>query len=174
MHGGHYFLQDTRTVWSKTTYGILWVAKDQKRIQADGEDSDQTGLSLRWAHMESCRKCCSPLEIICLAFCGQQRHAEPHRTTMIHSLSKVFSVRLEKHLIWAASSEKVPSRIHFILHMQGLIRVFALHSNSLYCPMIILADSEGPDHTARMIRAVWSGTSLSAIARRHVFAMRSL
>ena len=27
-----------------------WVAKDPRFLQADSEDSDQTDLSLRWAH----------------------------------------------------------------------------------------------------------------------------
>ena len=41
-------------------------------------------------------------------------------------------------------------------HAQRLIRAFALHWSSLWCPMILFADSEGPDQTARMRRLIWA------------------
>ena len=41
-------------------------------------------------------------------------------------------------------------------HAQSLIWVFALHWYILECPMILLADSEGPDQPARMHRLIWA------------------
>ena len=52
----------------QSSHGTLWVAKDSKRLQADsGQPAQramslinpaevQADLSLRWAHMQSCRK----------------------------------------------------------------------------------------------------------------------
>ena len=40
-------------------------------------------------------------------------------------------------------------------HAQIIIRVFALYSYILRYPMILLADSEGPNHTVRMHRLIW-------------------
>ena len=38
--------------------GTLWVAEDLKRLKNDSEAlADQ---SLRWEHVPSCRKCCTP------------------------------------------------------------------------------------------------------------------
>ena len=45
-----------RPVWSESSLGAQWVAKDPSFLHADSEDSDQTGrmpradMSLRWAH----------------------------------------------------------------------------------------------------------------------------
>ena len=41
-------------------------------------------------------------------------------------------------------------------HAQSLIRAFAVYWYILSCPMILLADSEGPDQTARMRRLIWA------------------
>ena len=43
-----------------------------------------------------------------------------------------------------------------IAHVQSLIRAFALHWYILQCQMIMLADSEGPDQTARMHSLIWA------------------
>ena len=40
-------------------------------------------------------------------------------------------------------------------HAQSIVRALALHSYILWCPMILLADSAGPDQTARMHRLIW-------------------
>ena len=45
-----------RTVWSESSLGAFWIAKDAKFLYADNEDwSDctdaQTDFSLRWTHM---------------------------------------------------------------------------------------------------------------------------
>ena len=37
-----------------------------------------------------------------------------------------------------------------------LVRAFALHWNILQYPMILFADNEGPDQTARMRRLIWA------------------
>ena len=44
-------------VWSESSQGIMWVDKDPKRLQADNEESDQTGPM----RMQSCRKDCAPV-----------------------------------------------------------------------------------------------------------------
>ena len=41
-------------------------------------------------------------------------------------------------------------------HAQSNTRPFAVHSCILPYPMILIADSEGPDQTARMRRAIWA------------------
>ena len=41
-------------------------------------------------------------------------------------------------------------------HAQSFIRAFALHWYILYCFMILLADSGGPDQTARMRSLIWA------------------
>ena len=41
-------------------------------------------------------------------------------------------------------------------HAQSIIKAFALHLYILQCSMILLADSEGPDQTARMRRLIWA------------------
>ena len=41
-------------------------------------------------------------------------------------------------------------------HAQSITPVFSLHSYILYYPMILLADNEGPDQTARMRRLIWA------------------
>ena len=46
-----------RTVWSRSLHGTLWVAKEPKRLQSADAKVD---LSLRWAHIQSCRECCAP------------------------------------------------------------------------------------------------------------------
>ena len=43
-------------------------------------------------------------------------------------------------------------------HAQTLIRGVSLHLYILECPMILLADSEGPDQTARMRSLIWAFT----------------
>ena len=49
----------------RSSQGILWVAKDPKRLQADREDSDQTAHSnLCLVPMQSCRKCRVPPHIV--------------------------------------------------------------------------------------------------------------
>ena len=40
-----------RAVWSESSLGAFWIAKDAKFLPADNEDSDQSDLSLRWARM---------------------------------------------------------------------------------------------------------------------------
>ena len=45
-------------------------------------------------------------------------------------------------------------------HAQSIIRVFALNYYVLQYPMILLADSEGPDQTARMRRLIWAFATL--------------
>ena len=48
---------------------------------------------------------------------------------------------------------------HIQIHLtrtQCLIRAFALNWYILLCPMILLADSEGSDQTARMRRLIWA------------------
>ena len=61
-----------RPVWSESLLCAQWVAKDPSFLQADSEDSDQTGrmaqadLSLRWAHMPFCWFC---HEVAHLPFC---------------------------------------------------------------------------------------------------------
>ena len=40
--------------------------------------------------------------------------------------------------------------------MRSLIRAFALHWYILQRPVILLADNEGPDQTARMRRLIWA------------------
>ena len=53
--------------------------------------------------------------------------------------------------IWTVSSDKVPSNMRKMgdsdhpAHAQSIIRVFAVHSFFLWYPVIMLADSEGPD-----------------------------
>ena len=39
-----------RPVWSESSLCAHWVAKDPRFLHADSKDSDQTDLSLRWAH----------------------------------------------------------------------------------------------------------------------------
>ena len=44
-------------VWSESSLGVQWVAKDPSFLHADTEDSDQTGrmprlICLRWAHSQ--------------------------------------------------------------------------------------------------------------------------
>ena len=41
-------------------------------------------------------------------------------------------------------------------HALSLIRAFTLHKYILLCLMILLADSEGPDQTARMRSLIWA------------------
>ena len=60
----------------------------------------------------------------------------------------------------------------FTLRMRSLIRTFAPRSYILQCPLILLADREGLDQTARMHSLGWAGPRLAAYARRHVFACR--
>ena len=55
--------QHARAVWSGSSQGTLWVAKDLKHLQGDSEDSNQPAqmrrlICLRWVHMLFCRKCC--------------------------------------------------------------------------------------------------------------------
>ena len=45
-----------------------------------------------------------------------------------------------------------------LVHAQSIIRAFALHSHILQYPMILLADSEGPDQTAWSRRLIWAFT----------------
>ena len=46
-------------------------------------------------------------------------------------------------------------RIHIILHMRkSLIQTFSRHWNILLYPMILFADSERPDQTARIRRLI--------------------
>ena len=47
-------------------------------------------------------------------------------------------------------------QIHIILHMRSLIRAFVLHWTILLYPMILFADGEGPDQTARMRSLIWA------------------
>ena len=57
---------------------------------------------------------------------------------------------------WASSSEKVPSNIHkmriqVILRMQkSIIGIVAFQVYILNYPMILLADSKGPDQTVNV------------------------
>ena len=46
-----------RPVWSESSLCAQWVAKDPSIFHADSEASDQTGRSLRWAHMPFCWFC---------------------------------------------------------------------------------------------------------------------
>ena len=46
-------------------------------------------------------------------------------------------------------------RIHIILYSESLTRVFALHWNILLYPIILSADSEGPDSIVRTRRLTW-------------------
>ena len=52
-------------------------------------------------------------------------------------------------------------------HVQSLMRAFALHRYILECPMILLADCEGPDQAVWMHRLIWA--LAVAYAQRHVF-----
>ena len=82
--GAQHFLQDcmyaqprhrrvsTPAQYDQFSQGDLLVAKDPKRLQADSEGwSDcadaQASMSLRWAHMQSCRKCCDKAYIFCVS-----------------------------------------------------------------------------------------------------------
>ena len=58
----------------------------------------------------------------------------------------------------------------FILRMCSLIRAFALHWYIPWYPVILLADSEGPDQTARMRSLIWA----FAVRKcpKHVFTWR--
>ena len=47
-----------RAVWSEFSQGTLWVAKDPKRLKADNRRG-YAGWSDRWAHIQSCLKCCA-------------------------------------------------------------------------------------------------------------------
>ena len=63
---------------------------------------------------------------------------------------------------WSASSEQEPSNMRKFAdydhpaHALSMIRAFALHSYILKYPLILLADSEGPNLTARMCRLIWA------------------
>ena len=75
-----------RPVWSESFLCAQWVAEDRSFLQADSEDSDQTGwmpwliwvfadwvdaqadLSLRWAHRSFCWFCHEAAHI-CMIFC---------------------------------------------------------------------------------------------------------
>ena len=70
-----------------------------------------------------------------------------------------YAKKKKKKNTWAASSEKVPSNMRKMhidhpAHVQIIIQAFALHSCILQYPMILLADSEGPDQSARMRRLI--------------------
>ena len=49
--------QGINLVWSESSLCAQWVAKDPIFLHADSKDSDQTGQSLRWAHMPLCWFC---------------------------------------------------------------------------------------------------------------------
>ena len=77
--------------------------------------------------------------------------------------------------MWAVSSEKGAferaknAHSDHPAHAQSIIRAFALHSYILKYPMILLADSEGPDQTARMRRLIWAfAVRIRSYIRRHV------
>ena len=57
-------------------------------------------------------------------------------------------------------------------HVQSFIRAFAFYCYNLQSTMIHLADSEGPDQTARMRRRIW--VFAVHICRIHVFPWRGL
>ena len=65
------------------------------------------------------------------------------------------------NLIWAGSSKKVPSNMRKIRRFRSSCSCaeyrpgLGSHSHILWCPMILLADSAGPDQTARMHRLIW-------------------
>ena len=54
-------------------------------------------------------------------------------------------------------------------HAQSIIRALALHSYIMWYPVILLADREGPDQTARMRRLIWA--FLVRICRKTRFRM---
>ena len=65
-----------------------------------------------------------------------------------------------KFIIWGASSEKVSSNAR-IMRIQIILRNYYPGLCSPYilsCPMILLADSEGPDQTAHPRSLIWAFT----------------
>ena len=56
----HLMTKPTKLLCAKSDQSSLcaqWVAKDPRFLHADSEYSDQTDLSLRWAHMPFCWFC---------------------------------------------------------------------------------------------------------------------
>ena len=51
---------------------------------------------------------------------------------------------------------KRKSAFEYSKNVQILIRAFTLHWNILLYSVILFADSEGPDQTARMRRLIWA------------------
>ena len=54
---------------AQSSRDFLWVANYRKYLQADSEGSDQPArmhrlICLRWAHRQSCRKCCAKSQIV--------------------------------------------------------------------------------------------------------------
>ena len=115
-------------VWQRFSYIPLRIARRLQKAHANSGDSDQADL--RWSHKSYCRFCRA---LAHLWFSNGQRHAK-------HCLRTCAKCADSDH----------PE------HAQSLIRVFALHSYILQCPMILLGDSEGPDQPARMRRLIWA------------------
>ena len=53
-----------RAIWSESSQGTMWVTKDQKRLQADSEDSDRTAQMYRLIWVFIGRKC-NPVGMVC-------------------------------------------------------------------------------------------------------------
>ena len=64
------------------------------------------------------------------------------------------------------------AHIQIILRMRNVLSWHVLFTDTFYGQMILLADSEGSDQTARMRKLIWALTVI--YARRHVFAWRGL
>ena len=64
--------QRLRLVWASTQSDqssrcTQWVAKEPNFLHADSKDSDQTDLSLRWAHKTFCWFCHEAAHMVCIS-----------------------------------------------------------------------------------------------------------
>ena len=89
-------------VWSESSLCAQWVAKDPSFLHADSEDSD---LSLRWAHMPFCWLCHVVAEIMSHWMAKPTKwHVRPATTQIslgIHPVWSVLAVRLKEARVFS-------------------------------------------------------------------------
>ena len=89
----------------------------------------------------------------------RQKHFKPFPLPLFRAVVYCREQELNTSSItWAAPSEKVPSSMRINMQIQIIMRMRKASSGSLLskCPVILLANSEGPDQTARMRSLIWA------------------